>query len=296
MKNNQTHQESCQYLGLSYDQATYSNFPSAENVCYHVQPPASPAFSHQNAYCLTNQYTACPVYTSPEGIRLPRELQHQPEKKTNKKILLVLGFCIVIILGILFGIYWNNNRATATISLFPSPTNASTIGSTAIRGTITRAATNTRTLTPTELSSTPTLQVSATQVTPSPTPTEVRDFRLDQAIGENPQFIIHRTIEGESLPLFANIYQTSVEAIRAVNYNLPRILWPDQIVIIPLNQTDMSGIPPLIAYENPENGITFEQIAEDLDVPLEKLLQYNNINEEYPLQQGDWILIPQMGF
>jgi len=300
MNNNQTLNTSCPYLGLDYDKATYSNFPSINNACYHVQPIAIPALSHQHAYCLTKNFENCPIYTAPQGNSLPSDLQHQAEKKPKNRKRFIFVACIILIIAILLVVFWDKIKPITETSN-KAPTTTQTLN--AIGLTIT----NTNITSIEEATFTPTPELERAVVTPSPLPsptsspsaspsfTQETLFRLENTIGKDPQFIIHRVIEGESLPLFANMYQTSVEAIRAVNYDLPRILWTDQIVIIPLNQTDMSGIPQFIAYEIVENGITFEQIADEFAVPPEELLRYNNINKEFALQQGDWILIPQMG-
>ncbi len=71
----------------------------------------------------------------------------------------------------------------------------------------------------------------------------------------------HRVAEGESLQVFANLYNTSVEAIRNVNYDLIAPLWIDWLVVIPMNTMDVSGIPdePVVflrrelADHNPDN-------------------------------------------
>lgn len=299
MQKSQNPQASCPHLGLSNDQATFSNFPSVNNVCYHVKPIASPVLSHQHDYCLTKNYTKCRVYSSPADNPLPADLQYQADKGPKNRVLIILIFCFVLIIAILLGVFWDNIKPISETGV-QSPITTQTIN--AVGLTITNTSTKTleeatNTATPETTIVTPSLTPSpslTSSPSPSPSPTQETLFRLGNTIGENPQFIIHRTLEGESLPLFANIYQTSVEAIRAVNYNLPRILWTDQIVIIPLNQTDMSGIPLFIAYEVEEDSETFEQIADEFSVSLEDLLHYNNVQINYQLQQGDWILIPQI--
>ena len=296
MNSNKLTHTSCPFLGLSYDKATYSNFPSIDNVCYHGQPNNSPTFSHQHEFCFTKKYVECPVYSSPEGTKLPESLQLIVNNKPHKQwILLILGF-IVIGAAILLGIHWKNKIQSSEIPS-QTPTYSQAIATLAVF--IKNTATTTPSNTPTEVipSVTPTPQITATVFTSTPsfTATELLAFGLESIIGENPQFIIHRTLEGESLPLYANIYQTSVEAIRAVNFGLPRILWTGQIVIIPINQTDMAGIPPFSAYEIVDDGITFEKIAEEFSVPIEELLRYNASTQEYTLRKGDWILIPQTG-
>lgn len=298
MQKSQTPQASCPHLGLRNDQSTYSNFPSVNNVCFHVQPIASPASSHQYDYCLKKNHTKCRVYSSPAGNPLPSDLQHQAEKKPKNRMYFIVASCLIVIFAILLGVFWDEIKPTTETGKI-SPTTTQTINAIGLTVTNTstrtpKEATNTatqeRTIVTPSLTQSPSLTSSPS---PSPKPTQGTLFRLGDTIGENPQFIIHRVVEGESLPLYADIYQTSVEAIRAVNYSLPRVLWIDQIVIIPLNQTDMAGIPSFIAYEVEAASITFTQIAEEFSVSLADLLKYNNAQEDYLLHQGEWILIPQ---
>ncbi len=295
MRNRPNPHESCPYLGLRYDQATYSNFPSIHNVCYHAQPISTPAYSHQREFCLTKNFSKCPFYSAPEGSKFPQELQHVPDKNFKNRVFLILAICIALIFLILLGIYCKNKT---TISSNISPT--LTIENYVVTSTekITKTSSSPLLASPTftkpKVTPSPQLLTLTQSPSPSPTSTEILVFRLDNPIGINPQFIIHRAIDGESLELFANVYQTNVKAIRDVNHNLPRVLWIDQIVIIPLNQADVSGIPSFIAYEVKEESANFNQISEELSVSLEGLLRYNNAHKEYPLYRGDWILIPQI--
>ena len=297
MDNKQPEKLSCIYIGLRHDRATYSNFPSVDNVCYHAQPINSPAFSHQHEYCLTNKYKECPVYASKEGLKLPEELQQTVEKKRGIKwIWVISGIVVILVVAMRLGLYWNNYIFSSSAGL-PTPTHSQTIDSPNV--IFTSTATTTRTNKPTQItpSLTPSPQVTTTRVTttPSSTPTDVRSFDLESVIGQGPQFIIHRTVEGESIPLFSTLYGSSVAAITAVNHDLPPVLLIDQIIVIPINLTDPTGIPPFIAYEVLENNMTFEQISDEFSIPFEELLKYNNVNAGFPLQQGDWILIPQIG-
>ena len=294
MHKTQNHHRSCPYIGLSYDQVTYSNFPSIHNVCYHTQPSATPNYSHQRVFCLTNNFSKCPIYSEPEGRKFFQELKQEPEKKGKTKTFIIFGFFIALIFLILLVIYWKNNRVTLA-NLLPSPTIDNLVFTSTKR--VTKTCLTTFSVSPTStkpaITTLSALKTVLQTLSPSLTSTEVLFFRLDHPIGKNPQFIIHRAIEGESLELYADLYQTSAEAIRNINENLPRILWIDQIVIIPLNQSDVSGIPSFIAFEIEEETTDFNQIADEFFIPFDDLLRYNNADGNYILHRGDWILIPQ---
>jgi len=141
-----------------------------------------------------------------------------------------------------------------------------------------------------------------TQTEPSPTLTiqltltptyEKPVLALDTPIGDENQFIIHRVAEGESLQIFANLYNTSVEAIRNVNYDLIAPLWIDWLVVIPMNTTDVTGIPTFEPYQVESDQISISELSELLSTSIADIIKYNNLNTEHFLVQGDWLLIPK---
>ncbi|MEA3325750.1 MAG: LysM domain-containing protein [Chloroflexota bacterium] len=145
-------------------------------------------------------------------------------------------------------------------------------------------------------------EIAKTQTDPPPsptkqltsTPTDVKPvLTLDIPIGSEYQFIIHRVKEGESLQIFADLYNTSVEAIRAVNYDLIAPLWIDWLVIIPVNTTDVEDIPTFEPYQVESDQITISELSKQLSTQLEDLLLYNNLDSEHVLYQGEWLLIPR---
>jgi hypothetical protein len=85
-------------------------------------------------------------------------------------------------------------------------------------------------------------------LTITPEPTELItetispvNLALDNPIGGDVQFIIHRVLVGESFFEYARDYDTNVDAISAINYNLPPILYVDLIIIIPIGVDDPAG-------------------------------------------------------
>ena len=180
MDDKQTEKMSCPYIGLRHDRATYSNFPSTDNVCYHAQPINAPAFSHQHEYCLSIKFTECSVYASHKGQKLPDELQQTVEKKTGKKWMrIIFGICIILGFAIFFGLYWNNKKFTSG-TLLTSPTQSQTVEPTNV--IFMNTATAIRTIKPTQttpsLTSSPQATATLITSTPSSTPTEVRSFGL----------------------------------------------------------------------------------------------------------------------
>jgi len=164
---------------------------------------------------------------------------------------------------------------------------------------MTNELTNTPTITYTatlKSSATPTL--TQTPIPPSETPsppiaTSIPPIlALETPIGPDQQFIIHAVIPGEALELYARDYNTTVEAIRAINYKLPSFLPLDWFVVIPLNTTDVTDVPAFEPYAIKQTS-TVEALADLLAVDLTELRRYNRIPSGYILNPGDWVLVPR---
>lgn len=52
----------CPHLGTLTDPGTALAFPSASNQCYKTRLPVPISMVHQEAYCLSSNYTECPVF------------------------------------------------------------------------------------------------------------------------------------------------------------------------------------------------------------------------------------------
>ena len=292
----------CPYLGLKFDPKSWVGYPSPINYCHRVKPLAVPKFNHQRSYCLTNNYIDCPIVYGGPGQRMPKTIRSQSKQaNTLKKIVrieVLIGLLLVaIILGAIFwqqivagisqiGQSASNNPQTSTQALIKTKTSSPTIE---------RSASPTRAITATkENSPTPT----QTLITPSETPLppnqtmEPPVLALETPIGQDMKFIIHAVIPGESLELYARDYNTTVEAIRAINYKLPSFLPLDWTVIIPLNTSDVTGVPAFEPYEV-RDTVTVEALAELLSVDLTDLRLYNRIPKGYTLSPAEWIMVPR---
>lgn len=142
-------------------------------------------------------------------------------------------------------------------------------------------------------SSTHTLQPSPTakhSVTSTPTPRPLH--LLETPFGAERQFLLHRVLEGERLVLLGRVYQTNVEAIRAVNYNLTSVLWINTVLVIPLNQTDVTGVRPMTAYDIRAEGITIKALALEQGVSLDALCALNDLPTSHLFHSGEWVILP----
>jgi LysM repeat protein len=281
----------CPHLGLKDDPRTILSYPTVWNYCQHCKPISVPKFEHQRAFCLTSDFTLCPVYKENAGSSLPRELRHlyhgdASSKKFLRKYLIgaliVLLFVIAlifIILRLIPGMQAPTNKLNPTLTAVGITSPTETIPPTPDLD-LTRTAESLS-----QPTSTPTLKPTST--------VPINPHTLDSPIGTNPRFIIHRVKSGENLDLYAQDYHTTIEAIRAVNYYLPTPLWEDWLIVIPLDTTDTTNLPAFEAYMVTEKNITIEKLAQSNLVDPVLLKKYNGYPDNYQLTAGEWILIPR---
>jgi len=134
---------------------------------------------------------------------------------------------------------------------------------------------------------------TAASQTFSPSPAIVCGHPLDQSFGTTPPFIIHRAQDGDSLDLYANNYHTSVEAIKAVNYELPIPLRREWVLVIPVGATQEAGLPIFQPYLVSEMSSSIESLAGEFSTDPAAVKQYNELNDDCQTFSG-WLLIPRL--
>lgn len=145
------------------------------------------------------------------------------------------------------------------------------------------------------LSATPTMTATPT-LTPTVTPTKVIYARgLDMPIGDYYKFVIHKAQRGDKLEDFAQKYNTTVAAMLAINYHLSDPPWENTLFVIPVNFSNVEGMPMFVVYtiKREERGISTAALAKKLRVDLFDLQYYNGMT--LPAQRplvGDLILVP----
>lgn len=295
----------CPYLGIKDDLETSYAFPSEWNNCHHCKPVISVKLEHQRDYCLSEKYNLCPVYVEKSSQPLPRNLRNQ-EKIQSSSWRFIWIVVLVIFLLILL---------TTNIGYIPDLDGSIRRLFTTVQGTWPKEIPGVLTFPSTPITSTlkPTpyatpnkylFSVTAPFTTPMPvvptslkieleaTPTITRIPRnLETLIGIHHIFIIHRVTQGESLSLLAFNNGTTEAAITSVNYQLSTPLWVHQIVIIPVNRTDVSDLPPFTAYRVGED-IKLITLADLLNVDPELLQYYNDLESSDQLHKGEWLVIP----
>jgi len=125
-------------------------------------------------------------------------------------------------------------------------------------------------------------------------PTIVAPHALETPIGIEYKLVIHRVVARESLMSIASQYWTTVDAIQAANYYLPNPLQIDWLIIVPINQTDVYGLPVLDAYEV-KTDIAVRTLAQQLSIDPALLELYNGLGNNEFLSSGEWVLVPHLG-
>jgi LysM repeat protein len=296
----------CPYLGLTDDGQTALAFPSDWNHCYHCKPLVSIRLDHQRNYCLSPQHKSCLVYRQTAGGALPRELRNRgPARPLVRvalwKVILALFF-LVLVAGFLLGLapppdhffslsFLKLPERPVDVAYTPTPLPLSPSPGALVSPTSTMPLPGGL---PTHL---PTLlaAVSTPSALPGaqPTATITRiPQELETLIGLNYVFKIHRVKQGESLELLAQINGTTTAAMFAVNYHLATPLRTQQIIIIPINQSDVSALPAFEPYRVPED-IGLETLAAEEGLDPTQIQFYNDLGNSDQLYAGEWIILPR---
>lgn len=274
----------CPYLGLDDDSDTSLAFPSAWNTCHRSRNAASPNLKHQTEYCLSEDHRACMIFLAePATMPLPTHLRASRRYVKNRRrnsyrnlIFIFVGILALVCLG------WGFLTQAAM-----SPT---------VTGTPSQSLLNLKTPFAAYTATFTHIPTFNMTVPPEPilTGESAQKRQLDQPIGSDYKFVIHRILNGENLGQLASRYNTSVEAVLAVNYNLKTPIWEDALVIIPVGFTNVYGFPVFEAYEVPRANISLKVLALSFGASLKDLRYYNAIDMDESLQVGDWLLIPRL--
>lgn len=117
--------------------------------------------------------------------------------------------------------------------------------------------------------------------------------QLDEAFGLGRKFIVHRIQEGDTLGTYETAYQTDSATIQRVNAHAIEPLRPNEIIVIPVGQRAVDGVPAFEAFELSESQTTVGKIATMLDsTNLDEFLLYNAITTKCPYFSG-WVIVPR---
>ncbi len=297
----------CPYIGIYSDVQTAMENPSPQNFCHNMKPVSSPSLTHQSAFCLNVTFRQCQYFT--ENAVKPGQAApvKSPRNKRKWMPLALVAFACIAILGVLF-VAGGQLRA---LFFPPRADNGPTpVVETAIATQVpaTEPALQEIVIEPemTEpaLMTEPAVMAESTLVidnqvqpaaSPTPIPTNTGESAQSPQTTVTPEraFLLHRVARGEDLIAIANKYNTSVEAIRAVNHNMAPELWVDTMIVIPENQADVTGVAPMIPIEITGVEKTVQELAEEYAVSADLLAAVNARTTSYQFQIGDWVIIPQ---
>jgi hypothetical protein len=280
----------CPYLGLRDDPTTSAVFPSERNYCHRVGAPAAILETHQEAYCLSSNHQACPLFVD-ANLQTGQAIFVPPETNSRRAFLLPGALVLLLMAGL---IYLGVNAFLArSAPAAESTAEALAPARTEALPTEQLPATALVPFLP-SLAPSATAAWTATLVRPTATASATpAPALLETPIGDNPKLMIHRVAPGESLTSLAVRYGTTEEAIQAVNFVLPLPLWQDWLVVIPLDVSDASGLPRFEVYQVNHDAIPARQLAQQLGIDLALLTRYNACGEDDLLDTGRWVLLPR---
>ena len=278
----------CPHLGQEGDPCTYFSYASRWNFCYHSRLKTIPQFDHQLNFCLTDNYIECPVYQSDGTNAFPSKLKIKEIRSRKIKpliwflIILAIVSSVLIVLSIpglnVPGLFNPTQVGATEMPIFQTMTTNSPISI---------AETSLAQFEQSTFTPLPSVSPILESVTPSDPP-----HTLDTPIGITHLFVIHRIQEGESIGNLAFQYNTNLQAIQDVNYFLPEPVWIDWLVIIPVETTDVVGLPKFEAQMVVNGDVTIEDLAAIQNLDPFNLKFYNGLPDGYLLSSGEWLLIP----
>ena len=132
-------------------------------------------------------------------------------------------------------------------------------------------------------------------LTPSPTsiPTPDLSKALTEPFGPHDEYILHRLVSGESMPLLEKRYLTTAEVIQAANV-IEGSIWVGQVLVIMPGQTETIYTPKFSVLIVDET-VSIEKLASDLGVLYADITYYNNLTQGEDLLAGRWIIYPYIG-
>jgi hypothetical protein len=281
----------CPFLGVTGDPGTAISFPSLGNHCFHAKPAQPVRMDAQRIYCLGTNYRLCEEFNKPPGTPLLVGLRSGKSVKRRNATLRSILWVLLPVVAVAGLILWQFLTGWNWLhKLIPPPTIH-------VTATVVESGIQTQAVVVPQVTDTPTPTLKPSN-TPRPsltfTPTIEMPHALETPIGVDKAFIIHRILDGESLPFLASHYWTTIEAIQAVNYYLPTPIRVGWLVVIPSNLTDVSGLPAFDVYQV-ETDVTVEDLARQLSTDVALLKQYNSLHDSETILSGAWLLIPHNG-
>ena len=273
----------CPFLGFEEDPSTALAYPTKYNYCYKAKPIAPVSLAHQRLRCLTDSYTECPVFQREETGPLPKEIRGERTSKLTPVRWVPYAALILVILIALIGAILTGILPVRGFSPPYMIVNIATMSAEPPK------------LTATPWPGTPTPQPTATIAlteTPKPTLTQRPPLGLETPFGDSPELVIHKVPEGVGFIRLAENFNTTVDAIKAINFEIPDSLKVDMVLVIPMNTDDVSGLPMFKTHEVKAEGLTIEALSERMGLDVTQMKKYNRLPAGANLKLGEWLIIP----
>ncbi len=285
----------CPHLGLRDDPATAFYFPSEWNYCHSVKPIAPPSLVYQREVCLTTAHIFCIAIDARQKKSLPKDMRRREVGATHKLIgrwiTVVVILTFIIMGGLIFSGYWA-----------PSWVERTSIPFSISRVIPQKTMTNTPTVVIVTDAVTP--EKSIVSETPGPSKEDIAATQIKLALASrcayplekpfgnvNRKFLLHKVVEGENMTILTERYETTPNAIEAINNFYSSSLWAESVIVIPLNLTNIDGLPSFKPVLLDEEDISLEELAQNLLVSSVDLIEYNQLDPSCRSFQG-WVLVP----
>jgi hypothetical protein len=283
--NNPDEEKICPFLGLPFDWQTAMDYPSQQNYCRRKRPASAPNEAHQREYCLNTSYRQCQLFAGDSPAKVADETAKPRGKIPTPAWAILALFALFVVLLALWQI---TSRVLPVIGNFQG--NTKPAGLAQSKAAFVPPTPSIPTLEP---ATTTTPQIAPIiEITAEPTDTPAPPHLFETPFSAEGRFLLHRVSSGEDLIAIAARYNTTVEAVRAVNYNMPQELWVDTVIIIPVDQTDLSSALPMTALEITFDGLTMENLALQQGINPDELTALNNRPVDYLLSVGEWVVVP----
>ena len=277
----------CPFLGMSDDPDTQYISPDIHNTCFKAQPPNRVNVHHQAKVCLTGSFHKCSVYQAETAGPLPHDLQGRakhilPWRDWLRVFLLVLSLLALLILA-----YFALTRSSRTQSVSAASTPV-IVG--AVLPQATEMATEPPTPTVAQPSRTPQPSDTPQAETPQPVTQISPGPALETPFGERQTYLVHMTLEGETLDMLAARYDTSVAVLQVVNL-LPgqQGVWGNLPVVVLPGVKDAAGLTIMQARQV-EKETSVADLAALYGVEESDFRQENSLTAD-TVPAGRWVVL-----
>ena len=283
----------CPYLGLLKDPKTCTRYPHNGNACYQASPPQLIALDYQSNLCLTPKHTQCDGFSKGWKDGFPPKQRNKNIRRKDDKIrnLRIFGVGLLSTFLVLALFFTLSNLQPAPIA-----TRECAITFTSITRTL--IAVYTKASTSTVSPAIP--QTKTTTLTMLPTPTSMPETNptttpgpglLTPIVVEEHEFIVYQVLDGDSLLLLSNLYNTTIEVLETINDFSIRPLWPGDIIILCKGCMDAQNVPQLQAHYL-ERESSLKELADQYEVTVEQLKYWNNLGDNDMVESERWIILP----